>query len=88
MPLSEKIKTCRQQLQYTQQEVASALGVSKRSIIYYEAGQRCPTLAHLSILAKLFCVPVLYLINDSMTDRGNNFVEETYRRELYVGRLR
>lgn len=88
MPLSEKIKTCRRQLQYTQQEVASALGVSKRSIIYYEAGQRCPSLAHLSILAKLFCVPVLYLISDSNTDKGQKFLEETYRRELYVGSLR
>lgn len=88
MPLSEKIRLCRQELQYTQAEVASALGVSKRSIIYYEAGQRCPSLAHLSILAKLFCVPVVYLIQDAETDRGNKYLEETYRRELYLGRLR
>lgn len=88
MPLSEKIRICRQELQYTQAEVASALGVSKRSIIYYEAGQRCPTLAHLSILAKLFCVPIAYLVSDANTDRGSRFLEATYARELYVGTLR
>ena len=88
MPLSEKIKTCRQELQYTQQEVAEILGVSKRSVAYYESGQRCPSLEHIAKIARLFHVSVVYLIYDANTDRGAGFLEESYRRELFCGTMK
>ena len=88
MPLSEKIKSCRTELHYTQQDIASAIGVSKRSVAYYESGLRCPTLSRIATLAKLFCVPVAYLIQDANTDKGDRYTEEMYSRELIYGTIR
>ena len=88
MPLSEKIKSCRTELHYTQSQLAEILGVSKRSVAYYESGLRCPTLSRIATLAKLFCVPAAYLIQDANTDRGNRYTEEAYRRELVYGTIR
>ena len=86
MPLAYKIKTCRTELHYTQQELASALGISTRSIAYYESGQRTPSLSRLNIIAKMFRLPLLYLLSDSETDRGDRYIEETYKREIAYGK--
>lgn len=82
MTLSEKIKYCRRQLHYTQQDLATAVGVTKRCIAYYESGERCPSLVIIAEMAKLFCVPVAYLVSDVITDPGDRFLIEIDRREL------
>ena len=82
MKISEKIRLCRKELRYTQQELATIVGVSKRSIAYYEAGQRTPSLYCIKMLAKVFKVSVTYLLLDSELDAGDRYLDAVYHRAL------
>ena len=50
----------------SQEELASKLGITRRSIVYYETKSRYPKKREvITGLAKVFNVPVDFLINDS-----------------------
>ena len=57
MTFAEQIKTIREDLHYTQDELARMLGVAKQSLSNWECGRNAPWPKHqriyLSILAKL-----------------------------------
>jgi len=48
---SEQFKTKREILSFTQQQLADRLGLSKRIIQYYEAGQDIPRTVELALTA-------------------------------------
>lgn len=50
----QKIKECREQNNFTQEEVANKLGITRPTYVGIESGKRSVTLDELSILCKLF----------------------------------
>lgn len=63
--IGENIKSYRERLQLTQNEVANCLGVSRELISYYEAGKREIDLKKLEVLADLFGVELLNLFEEN-----------------------
>lgn len=57
----EKVKAARTELGLTQQELADAVGVSKRAIINYERGEKKPRPTTLLALAKALKVSTKFL---------------------------
>lgn len=66
-PVSEKLKTLRNAYCMTQNEVAEVLGMSRTSFSKYENGATLPPLKVLRKLAKIYNVPIEYLIHDNST---------------------
>ena len=56
--LSDVIKKYREQKGFTQEYVASALGVSRQAVSKWETGKAEPSTSNLFALAKLFDVPI------------------------------
>ena len=76
MLFGEKLKKLRIDARLSQNELAEKLGVTRRSIIYYERGKRYPKTRDIIInLASLFGVSVDYLISDA-----DDFVMDAYSR--------
>jgi len=76
MLFGEKLKKLRIDARLSQNELAEKLGVTRRSIIYYESGKRYPKTRDIIInLASLFGVSVDYLISDA-----DDFVMDAYSR--------
>ena len=66
MLFGEKLKKLRCDAKMSQQELADKLGVTRRSIVYYETKSRYPkTKDVISGIAKIFNVDLEYLLSDS-----------------------
>ena len=74
MNYSERMKLLRTEQHYSQQKVASLLGIALRSYQYYERGQREPTVSVIIALAKLYGVSTDYLLGVS-DERGEDLHE-------------
>lgn len=79
--LGEKIQQLRTKNGYSQEMLASLLGVSRQCIGHYESGRRIPNLLSLITLADTFKVPVDTFVslmpnekNSSYLVRENNFL--------------
>jgi len=65
MAFSTRLKELRQRENMTQAEIASALGVTSRAIIYYETGQRIPKdMGFYKKVSQQFKVPLESLLNE------------------------
>lgn len=80
MKIAEKIRSLRKDLGYTQKALAEKVGVSRKSIIFYETGERCPRPYTMRILAKVLGVSVEYLLTEDATNPGNLHWQEAERR--------
>jgi transcriptional regulator with XRE-family HTH domain len=60
-----RLFTARKARNYTQQELADLLGVTKRTIAYYESDTEGPTISVLMEIAKALNVTASYLIGES-----------------------
>lgn len=70
MLFGEKLKKLRTEANMSQEELASMLGITRRSIVYYETKSRYPKRREvITGLSKIFNVPVDFLIND-----GDDFI--------------
>lgn len=65
MPIGEKIKNLRKNMKYTQEELASSLGVVRSTIIAWEKGTFEPEGDNLKKLAKFFHTSVAYLLDET-----------------------
>ena len=74
MNYSERMKLLRTEQHYSQQKVASLLGIALRSYQYYERGQREPTVSVIIALANLYGVSTDYLLGVS-DERGEDLHE-------------
>jgi transcriptional regulator with XRE-family HTH domain len=55
---------------YTDDEIATAVGVSAQAVRYWRHGRRMdPKMGNLQRLAKLFGVPVAYFFDDALAER-------------------
>ena len=60
--LSENLRKLRLACGYTQDDVATVLGLSRPAYTYYETGKTCPDLEAITKLAKMFGVTLDQLI--------------------------
>lgn len=65
MKIGEKLKIARQQKNLTRESVAAALEVNLSTVSRYETDKMKPPLDKLEALAKLYNVPLTYLVTDS-----------------------
>ena len=68
--LSKILKRLRENIGYTQQQVAEALHVERSTYTYYETGKTTPDINTIIKLAKIFGVSYVDLLNEE--DRYNN----------------
>jgi transcriptional regulator with XRE-family HTH domain len=84
-----KVKKARETLKFSQQQLADAIGVSKRSVAAYETAGTVPRGNVARRLARALGVSVDYLLNDSIDDKGYGLEREAYitaAREKYGSR--
>jgi len=65
MSFGEKLKNLRVDANLSQSELASKIGVTRRTVIYYESGQRYPKTRDIIMkISSLFKVSADYLVSD------------------------
>ena len=75
MNLAEKITSLRKQKGWSQEELASQLGISRQSISKWESGSSIPDIENIIFLSKIFGVSTDYLLKDD--DIVNEETSET-----------
>ena len=70
MTLGEKIVKQRKELNYTQEQIADILGVSRQSISKWESDIAYPETDKLIELGKLFNCSMDYLLRDEVTEKS------------------
>lgn len=89
MTFAEKCRKLRKEKNLTQEETAHAAGISRRTYIYYETGQKLPrTRATVQKLADFFGVESNYLMvdNDDILE-GKNSLSFSERAEVMLNEL-
>lgn len=66
----EKVRLARKEKKLNQEQLASLIGVSRRSVCAYESGCSVPHQKRLRRLAKALDVSVEYLTDDAVTDQN------------------
>ena len=82
----EKIRMHREAFGYSQEQLASIAGLTRRSIVSYETGNKIPYASTLKKLAAALGVTVFYLENDSIDDPQAGIEKEPLiqeAREMY-----
>ena len=77
MTLGEKIAKQRKELNYTQEQLADILGVSRQSISKWESDIAYPETEKLIELGKLFECSMDYLLKDDVTEKTDTSVSES-----------
>lgn len=72
MTLGEKITRQRKELNYTQEQLAEILGVSRQSISKWESDIAYPETEKLIKMGKLFDCSMDYLLKDEITEKSGN----------------
>ena len=71
MTLGEKISKQRKELNYTQEQIAEILGVSRQSISKWESDIAYPETEKLIELGKLFDCSMDYLLKEEITEKND-----------------
>ncbi len=77
----QKVRDARAALQMSQPELAAAAGVSLRSVVAYEAGEKYPRQGTMLRLAKALQVSVRFLSDDACTDPMEEIERDGYIEE-------
>lgn len=81
--LAQKIFGSRSKLGLSQKELGELAGVSSRSVIAYEKGEKKPRQSTLYALAKALKVSVKYLSDDSCTDPREDIETDDFHQEAH-----
>ncbi len=76
MTLGEKIAKQRKELNYTQEQLADILGVSRQSISKWESGVAYPETGKLVKMGKIFDCSMDYLLNEEITEKQSTAPRE------------
>lgn len=76
-----KVRDRREKLQISQDQLASLVGISRRSIVAYENGEKNPRESTMRKLATALGVTERYLKNDDVTDPNAGIEEEPFIQE-------
>lgn len=87
MNFSENLKMLREKYNYTQQQLADALHVTKNSISHYERGISMPDLGILCALADIFDVSLDYLLGRSDFNLPYNKLKNKIGKNISAGKL-
>ena len=83
MTLGEKLSKLRKEYNYTQEQLADILGVSRQSISKWESDIAYPETEKLIELGKLFECSMDYLLKDEVTERtGASIPEITFTEKV------
>ena len=77
MTLGEKLSKLRKEYNYTQEQLADILGVSRQSISKWESDIAYPETEKLIELGKLFECSMDYLLKDEVTEKTGSSVSES-----------
>ncbi len=77
MTLGEKIAIQRKELNYTQEQLADILDVSRQSISKWESNIAYPETDKLIVLGKLFNCSMDYLLKDDITEKAGVLTSES-----------
>ena len=77
MTLGEKLSKLRKEYNYTQEQLADVLGVSRQSISKWESDIAYPETEKLIELGKLFECSMDYLLKDDVTEKTDTSVSES-----------
>ena len=75
--LGEKLRKLRRDRRLTQDEVCQRVGISDRSLSFYENGVRQPKLTILTALAEVYQVPLKELMADTSSTSPSIGLEES-----------
>ena len=78
MTLGEKISKLRKEYNYTQEQLADILGVSRQSISKWESDIAYPETEKLIELGKIFECSMDYLLKDEVAEKTGASVSESY----------
>ena len=78
MTLGEKISKLRKEYNYTQEQLADILGVSRQSISKWESDIAYPETEKLIELGKIFECSMDYLLKDEVAEKTGDSVSESY----------
>ena len=70
MSFHEKLKELRLQNNLSQEKLAWKLGIVTRTYLYYEKGEKYPSVEILIKMAKFFDVGICYLLNEQVGSQG------------------
>ena len=70
MEFPDRLRAARKQLDYTQQQVAEQLGITKSTYCGYETGKREPDVEKIKLLSQILHVTGSYLIG--LNDESNS----------------
>ena len=78
MTLGEKLSKLRKEYNYTQEQLADILGVSRQSISKWESDIAYPATEKLIELGKIFECSMDYLLKDEVAEKTGDSVSESY----------
>ena len=78
MTLGEKLSKLRKEYNYTQEQLADILGVSRQSISKWESDIAYPETEKLIELGKIFECSMDYLLKDEAAEKTGDSVSESY----------
>ena len=78
MKISEKLKLYRVKNNFTQTQIAAALGIDRSTYSYYELGKTVPCVGMLSKIAKIFNTDVFDLLEGEQTVEHMNTSGSSY----------
>ena len=78
MKISEKLKLYRVKNNFTQTQIAAALGIDRSTYSYYELGKTVPSVGMLSKIAKIFNTDVFDLLEGEQTVEHMNTSGSSY----------
>ncbi len=89
MTLGEKLVKMRKEENYTQEQLAEILKVSRQSVSKWETDLAYPETEKLIELGKLFNCSMDYLLKDEIIDKnGNELTRTETNPEKFVGRIK
>jgi len=80
--LSDCLREYRKKMGYTQQEVASLLGIDRSTYTYYETGKTEIPVKKLEVLAKLYCVDISDFLELDMVTLSSSDKEKRQKTEV------
>ena len=83
MPFNERLKELRLRNNLSQEKLARKLDITRRTYIYYETGQRYPSIDLLTRIATIFKVSISFLM-----DEQNESITTIQAQEGKFGNLR
>lgn len=82
MTLGERIAMLRKQKGMTQEELATAVGLSAQAVSKWERDESCPDILLLPVLAKLLGITVDALLTGEAPEEETRLVPETQRKPI------